>query len=82
LTAIDKNSPPKMKSKKLNNSIVYKELEDMVKNDEEINKHKLEIEKLKRDQQRRLEMYMKKEIGRLLCHSPSHFLYRRGIQNR
>lgn len=40
----------------------------MIENDEEINKHKLEIEKLKRDQQRRLEMYMKKEIGRLFIH--------------
>lgn len=47
----------------MNNSIAYQELEEMVDNDEEIRKHKLEIEKLKREQQQQLQKYMKKEIG-------------------
>lgn len=47
----------------MNNSIVYQELEDMVENDEEIRRHKQEIEKIKRDQQRHIEKYMKHEIG-------------------
>lgn len=61
---MDKNSPPKLKSKKLNNSIAYQELESLVQNDEEIRKHRLEIEKLKRDQQKQLEQYMKREVGK------------------
>lgn len=47
----------------MNNSIAYQELEELVENDEEIRKHKLEIEKLKREQQQQLQRYMKKEIG-------------------
>ena len=62
---MDKNSPPKLKSTKINNSLDYQELEEMVDNDEEIRKHKLEIEKIKRDQQKQLEKYLKREIGKL-----------------
>lgn len=47
----------------MNTSLDYKELEEMVENDEEIKKHKLEIEKLKRDQQKQLEEYLKREVG-------------------
>lgn len=46
----------------MNKSIDYREIEEMVDQDEEIRKHKLEIEKLKRDQQKQLEQYLKKEI--------------------
>lgn len=60
---MDPNSPPRLKNQKLNNSIAYHELEELVENDEEIRKHKLEIEMLKREQQKQLEKYMKKEIG-------------------
>ncbi len=63
MTAIDKNSPLRLKSKKMNNSIDYQEINNMVDNDDEIRMHKLEIEKLKRDQQRQLEKYLKNEIG-------------------
>jgi hypothetical protein len=59
---MDKNSPPKLKSRKMNKSIDYREIEEMVDQDEEIRKHKLEIEKLKRDQQKQLEQYLKREI--------------------
>lgn len=62
---MDPNSPPRLKNQKLNNSIAYHELEELVENDEEIRKHKLEIEMLKREQQKQLEKYMQKEIGRL-----------------
>lgn len=47
----------------MNKSIDYHEIEEMVDQDEEIRKHKLEIEKLKRDQQKQLEQYLKREIG-------------------
>lgn len=47
----------------MNKSIDYREIEEMVDQDEEIRKHKLEIEKLKRDQQKQLEQYLKREIG-------------------
>jgi uncharacterized membrane protein len=66
MTAMDQNSPPRLKSKKMNNSIDYQEINSMVDNDEEIRKHKLEIEKLKRDQQKQLEKYLKNEIGMIL----------------
>jgi hypothetical protein len=60
---MDQNSPPRLRSKKMNNSIDYREINSMVDNDEEIRKHKLEIEKLKRDQQKQLEKYLRNEIG-------------------
>lgn len=50
---------------KMHNSIEYQELEELVEEDEEIHKHKLEIEKIKREQQKELQKYLKKEIGRL-----------------
>ena len=50
LTAIDKNSPAIIKNKKLSNSTIMKELDEMLENDDEIKKHKMEIEKIKYDQ--------------------------------
>lgn len=52
-----------MKGKKLNNKTVIKELEDMIENDDEIRRHKLEIEMIKREQKKQLESYLKKEIS-------------------
>lgn len=60
---MDKNSPKKLKDIKLHSSLEYQELEEMVEDDDEIRKHKLEIEMIKRDQQKQLEKYLKNEIG-------------------
>lgn len=71
LTVINKRSSPvRGVTKKLNNSIIEKELDDMIDNDEEIRNHKLEIEKIKREHQKQLETYLKREIGKYL-----HIIY-------
>lgn len=72
LTAIDKNSPKPAKGKKLNNSTIYQELDELVENDEEVRKHKLEIERLKQEQKRQLEKYMQKEIGKRGIYKDDH----------
>ena len=49
---MDRNSPKRLKEKKLNGSIEYKELEKLVEEDDEIHNHRQEIEKIKKDQQK------------------------------
>lgn len=48
---------------KMHKSIAYQELEKMINEDDEIRHHKLEIRKIKKDQQKELEKYLKQEIG-------------------
>ncbi|CAI2359110.1 unnamed protein product [Moneuplotes crassus] len=63
LTSIDRNSPQRLKDIKLHNSVLYQDIENMIEEDEEIRKQKLEIEKIKQDHQKELEKYLKQEIN-------------------
>ena len=71
LTILEKKSSPIRgvpKKLNLNNSIIEKELDDLVDNDEEIRLHKLEIQKIKHEHQKQLQRFLKKEIGKLVTH--------------
>lgn len=65
LPSLDPTSPQRLRGKKLNNSVMHQELDEMVDQDEDIRREKLEIEKIKRDHQKELERYLKQEIGKV-----------------
>ena len=50
----------------MNSSIIEKELDDMIANDDEIRRHKQEIEMIKKEHKKELQKYLKKEIGKFI----------------